>query len=127
MSGPGAAAGTTAPGGRPQLPEPVVKADVVFKAYCAVCHGVDAKGDGPMAKQLKVMPANLTVLAKNNQGQFPAARVRKMIAGEEEPGASHGSRDMPIWGPIFRGIADQATADARLDTLVKYLESIQQK
>jgi mono/diheme cytochrome c family protein len=119
---------TTLPKGKLQPPEPIVKGVDLFKFYCAVCHGVDAKGDGPLAPQLKAMPANLTVLARNNKGQFPGVRVRKMIAGDDEPGASHGTRVMPVWGPIFRGIvSDQVPADVRLANLVEYLESIQQK
>jgi mono/diheme cytochrome c family protein len=113
--------------GKLQRPEPIVKGDDLFRDYCAVCHGLDAKGNGPLAQQLRVMPANLTILAKNNHGQFPAARVRKMIAGDE-PETAHGTREMPVWGPIFRGIvSDQAVVDMRLDNLVKYLRSIQQK
>jgi len=74
------------------------------------------------------MPSDLTILAKANNSQFPAAQVRRLIAGEDEPGATHGTRVMPVWGPIFRGIyTDQVPADLRLDNLVKYLESIQQK
>jgi len=119
---------TTLPKGKLQRPEPIVKGVDLFSNYCAVCHGLDGKGNGPLAPQLKAMPANLTVLAKNNRGQFPAASVRKMIAGDDEPGASHGTRVMPVWGPIFREIvSDQVPADVRLDNLVKYLESIQQK
>ena len=122
------AAQTTLPKGKLQRPEPIVKGVDLFSNYCAVCHGSDAKGDGPLASQLKAMPANLTVLAKNNKGQFPAERVRKMISGDDEPVASHGTRVMPVWGPIFREIvSDQVPADVRLTNLVKYLESIQQK
>ena len=40
----------------------------MFQAYCASCHGADAKGDGPAAAALKSKPANLTELAKNNGG-----------------------------------------------------------
>ena len=32
----------------------------LYKAYCAVCHGPNAKGDGPMAKSLKTAPSDLT-------------------------------------------------------------------
>jgi mono/diheme cytochrome c family protein len=70
-------ASQTTPQGKLQRPEPIVKGVDLFKLHCAVCHGVDAKGDGPLAPHLKAMPANLTVLAKNNGGQFPAARVRR--------------------------------------------------
>jgi mono/diheme cytochrome c family protein len=104
-----------------------VKGPDLFRAHCAACHGSDAKGSGPMASTLKTKPANLTLLAKNNGGQFPSARVRKTITGDDVL-ASHGSREMPIWGPIFHQIeSDQDFGNVRLQNLVKYLESIQQK
>jgi hypothetical protein len=66
-------------------------------------------------------------LAKKSGGQFPSARVRKTITGDDVL-ASHGSREMPIWGPIFHQVeADQDFGNVRLQNLVKYLESIQQK
>jgi len=104
-----------------------VKGPDLFRVHCSPCHGSDAKGNGPMALALKTKPADLTVLAKNNGGQFPPARVRKTIMGDEVS-ASHGSHEMPIWGPIFHQIeADQDFGNVRLQNLVKYLESIQQK
>ena len=104
-----------------------VKGPDLFRAHCAACHGSDARGSGPMASTLKTKPANLTLLAKNNGGQFPSARVRKTITGDDVL-ASHGSREMPIWGPIFHQIeSDQDFGNVRLQNLVKYLESIQQK
>jgi mono/diheme cytochrome c family protein len=104
-----------------------VKGPDLFRAHCAACHGLDAKGDGPIAPSLKAKVADLTVLAKNNGGQFPSARVRKTITGEDVL-ASHGSREMPIWGPIFHQIeSDQDFGNVRVQNLLKYLESIQQK
>ena len=104
-----------------------VKGPDLFHAHCAPCHGSDANGNGPLASMLKAKPADLTVLARNNGGQFPSARVRKTITGEDVL-ASHGSREMPIWGPIFHQIeSDQDFGDVRLQNLVKYLETIQQK
>ena len=104
-----------------------VKGPDLFRAHCAACHGLDAKGAGPLASALKTKVADLTVLTKNNGGQFPSARVRKTITGDDVL-ASHGSRDMPIWGPIFHQIeSDQDFGNVRLQNLVKYLESIQQK
>ena len=80
-----------------------------------------------LASILKAKPADLTVLAKNNGGQFPSARVRKTIPGEDIL-ASHGSREMPIWGPVFHQIeSDQDFGNVWLQSLVKYLESIQRK
>jgi mono/diheme cytochrome c family protein len=104
-----------------------VKGPDLFRAHCAPCHGTDAKGDGPMAPALKATVADLTVLTKINGGQFPFARVRRIITGDHVL-ASHGSREMPVWGPIFHQIEeDHDFGNVRLQNLVRYLESIQQK
>jgi mono/diheme cytochrome c family protein len=104
-----------------------VKGPDLFRAHCAPCHGLDAKGDGPVAASLKSKPADLTVLARSSGGVFPVARVRKVISGDEVT-AAHGSREMPIWGSIFHQIEeDQDFGNVRLQNLVKYLQSIQQK
>ena len=104
-----------------------VKGPDLFRAHCAPCHGLDAKGDGPLASTLKAKVADLTLLAKNNGGQFPSARVRSTIVGDDVV-KSHGSREMPIWGPIFHQIeADQDFGNVRLQNLMTYLESIQKK
>jgi len=105
-----------------------VKGPDLFRANCSACHGPDAKGDGPVAPTLKIKPADLTVIAKNNHGIFPEARVSKIISGDDPSLLSHGSREMPIWGPIFHQIeTDQDFGNVRLQNLIKYLESIQQK
>lgn len=99
----------------------------LFHAYCASCHGLQAKGDGPAAPALKAKVPDLTLLAKRNGGWFPLMRVRSVIAGDEIL-ASHGSREMPVWGPIFHRIeSDRDFGNVRLQNLAKYLESIQQK
>jgi mono/diheme cytochrome c family protein len=105
-----------------------VRGQDLFHSYCASCHGLEGKGDGPAAAALKPSPANLTLIAKRNGGTFPAERVRKTIAGEEAGVVIHGSREMPIWGPIFRRIEDdQDFGDVRLQNLTGYLQSIQKK
>ncbi len=68
-----------------------------YQSGCASCHGVDGKGTGPVADALKTKPADLTMLAKNNNGVFPLGRIYDIIDGREEV-KSHGARDMPIWG-----------------------------
>ena len=66
-------------------------------------------------------------LAKNNGGKFPVGRVQKFIMGDEPSVNSHGSREMPIWGPIFHQIEDdQDLGNVRLQNLIKYLQTIQQ-
>jgi len=100
----------------------------LYKAYCAVCHGPNAKGDGPMAMFLKTAPSDLTRIAARNGGMFPLAKVRRIISGEEPLPGGHGTRDMPLWGPIFSQIAwDQDLGRVRIDNLARYLESLQAK
>jgi mono/diheme cytochrome c family protein len=104
-----------------------VKGADLSAAHCAACHGSDAKGNGPMASVLKAKAPDLTVLSKNNGGEFPSARVRKAITGDDIL-VSHGSREMPVWGPIFHQVeSDQDFGNVRLQNLMKYLASIQQK
>lgn len=96
-----------------------------FKAYCVSCHGQRAKGDGPAATALKKVPADLTTIAKRNGGKFSASNVEDVIMGTSVM-ASHGSRDMPIWGPVFQALAtDTSFMKLRVSNLVDYLKSIQ--
>ena len=104
---------------------PIAGSDT-FKAYCTVCHGIGGRGDGPAAKALKTPPADLTTIAKRHEGQFPYAATKAIIKGEEVYDA-HGTREMPMWGPVFRSIDDAATVELRVNNLVRYLETIQQK
>jgi mono/diheme cytochrome c family protein len=105
-----------------------VKGPDLFRAHCAACHGAGGKGNGPAAAALKTKPADLTVLSKNYSGKFPVERVRKFISGDDPSLSSHGSREMPVWGPIFHQIEnDQDLGNVRLQNLIKYLETIQQK
>ncbi len=100
----------------------------LYKAYCAVCHGANAKGNGPMAMFLKTTPSDLTRIQERNSGMFPRAKVRRIISGEESVPAGHGSRDMPVWGPIFSQVAwDQDLGRVRIDNLARYLETLQAK
>ena len=102
-----------------------VKGADLFRAHCAACHGSDAKGGGPMAAALRTKVPDLTGLAKNNAGKFPSERVRKQIIGDDVA-VSHGSREMPVWGPIFHQTeADQDFGAVRVGNLLRYLESIQ--
>ncbi len=99
----------------------------MFTTYCAVCHGNDGKGTGPAASALKKAPADLTLLTKKNKGKFPRLEIQAMIKGDTAP-AAHGSRDMPMWGDIFRSVSKSPElVDLRVRNLRDYLESIQQK
>jgi mono/diheme cytochrome c family protein len=97
-----------------------------YQAYCAACHGKDAKGTGPAASALKTPPADLTTFAKRNGGRFSQNDLERWILGKDEMTQSHGSREMPIWGPVFRDLTgDTAEMTLRLNNLIGYLKSIQ--
>jgi len=100
----------------------------LYTSYCSLCHGTDGKGGGAFSPQLKTWPPDLTILSRENGGVFPVLHIAEIIDGEFDRPA-HGSREMPIWGPIFRSIARGRldSAQRRIDRLVNYLESIQQK
>jgi len=124
------AAAQTKPGTQKQYEQLIfsVRGPDLFRAHCAACHGSDGKGNGPVAAALKTKPADLTILEKNNGGKFPTQRVQKFISGDEPSLLAHGSREMPVWGPIFHQIEeDQDFGNVRLQNLIKYLQTIQEK
>lgn len=97
----------------------------MYKDYCAACHGATGKGDGPAAEILKAPPQDLTLLAKRNNGKFPADHFLAVLHFGTE-GHPHGTSDMPIWGPLFRA-QNKDVAELRMSNLTSYVESIQQK
>jgi mono/diheme cytochrome c family protein len=101
----------------------------LFLRYCASCHGVDAKGNGPIAGSLTTPPADLTTLARRSGGRFDEGAVMAAIDGRRLV-AAHGSREMPVWGAIFEeereGKPFQAYAGLlQSRALADYLRSIQ--
>ena len=105
-----------------------IQGPALYQTYCASCHGKDAKGGGTMARSLKVAPADLTRIAARNGGKFPLMRIERIISGEELTGSGHGTREMPVWGPIFSQVTrDQDLGRVRIDNLARYLRDIQTK
>ena len=105
-----------------------------FETKCAVCHGMDGKGGGPYAEQLKRKLPDLTTLAQRNGGVFPVSRTYETIEGA---GKGHGPRDMPIWGLDYTIQAAQVLPDlpynqavyvrTRIMSLLEYLNQLQVK
>jgi mono/diheme cytochrome c family protein len=112
----------------PITPTSPASGQEMYKTYCAVCHGTDAKGNGPAAEALKVPPTDLTALAGKNGGKYPAMKVAAIIRGEDVL-AAHGSKEMPIWGHLFRSISGghESEVHQRVANLNQYLESLQKK
>lgn len=100
----------------------------MFQAYCASCHGANAKGDGPAAAALKSTPADLTTLSQKNGGKFPVDRVSSILRGQATVTA-HGNRDMPVWGPVFWHMSQghESEVHQRVANLTRYIESLQTK
>jgi mono/diheme cytochrome c family protein len=68
----------------------------MFVGYCAPCHGVDGKGNGPVTSSLLQKPTDLTTLSRNNGGKFPQAHVVAIINFGSNVAGAHGTKDMPI-------------------------------
>lgn len=112
----------------PIKPTSAASGQEMYKGYCAVCHGITGKGDGPAAPALKVPPPDLRTLAQKNGGKYPAMKVTAVIRGEETM-AAHGSKDMPVWGNLFWQMSGGHSSEVqqRVTNLTKYIESLQQK
>ena len=99
---------------------------------CAVCHGLEGKGDGPLGDELTRRPADLTTISRRNGGTFPYAHVYAVIDGRYAV-PSHGEREMPVWGRQF--LQDDAklygaagggiVTSERIHNLAGYVQSLQ--
>lgn len=112
----------------PVRPTNAASGQEMYTSYCAVCHGPNGTGGGPAASELKVAPTDLTTLSQKNGGKYPALHVSSVLRGDTEAPA-HGSKDMPIWGPLFRNLSQghDAEVQQRIANLNQHLESIQKK
>jgi mono/diheme cytochrome c family protein len=99
---------------------------------CASCHGLEGKGDGALAENLRTAPTDLTLLSQQNGGAFPFWRVYAVIDGRHVvPG--HGERDMPVWGRQFLDFdveefgpkGGEIITSGRIEQLARYIESLQ--
>ncbi len=99
----------------------------MYRSYCAVCHGLDGKGNGPAAPALRQRLPDLTLLSKKNGERFPRFHVSNVIMGDEVI-AAHGSKEMPMWGDVFRDLKrDEAIVKLRAHNLTQYIASLQEK
>jgi Cytochrome c len=96
----------------------VVSGHATYMTYCAVCHGVAARGDGPLADSLRVRPPDLTLIAKRSGGRFDEETVRRIIDGRK-----------PVKGHVFKNTADghsDAAVREKVMGVVEHLRSIQE-
>lgn len=102
----------------------------MYVSYCAPCHGVDGRGNGPVAAALKQQPTDLAVLSRKNGGKFPSAEIASILQiGAANP--AHGTAEMPVWGPVFGKMdATYPQPDVRalrINNLSRYVETLQAK
>lgn len=127
------AAAQDAPDGRDRLvAQEIGYGEFEYTNSCAVCHGAEGRGDGPLAEELRRPPTDLARLSERNGGTFPYYRVFAVIDGRFlVPG--HGERDMPVWGrqfieedaPVFGPSGGEIVTTERIHELATYIQSLQ--
>lgn len=87
----------------------------LYVSYCLLCHGVDGKGAGPLAKAMKISPADLTTTVRSRSDTI----LTKIITGEGRQTITGRDRHnllsdaMPEWNDVFTG--------AQVEALIAYL------
>ncbi|HLS81343.1 MAG TPA: cytochrome c [Steroidobacter sp.] len=93
----------------------------LYRRFCASCHGVEGRGDGPVADSFTVEVPDITLIARRRGGQFPRERIEKIIDGRHII-AAHGSRAMPIWGAdLTRAEIGSPDAERAAQTIIRRL------
>ncbi len=127
----------TVENGRIQAPDagndPIAAGRRIYTTRCASCHGIDGRGDGPVAPALRVAPPDLTWLAERRGGEFPRDFVIATVTGDTAI-LAHGTREMPIWSDRFastEGNGGSAAASVytrrSVEALADYLATIQRR
>ena len=102
----------------------------LYTVLCAGCHGLDARGNGPIAPYISVVPPDLTHISARHNGKFPASEIYQIVDGQADL-PSRERRHMPIWGyELFDSDLDDRAAHQQatdiVGRVVDYLASIQQ-
>ena len=105
-----------------------------YQNYCADCHGLGGKGDGPsrLTIPMNPPPTDLTLMAKKNGGKFPFDDVVASIDGRKSI-PSHARLQMPFWGTTLQKPGKEFTPESdaevkkRIESIARYVEHLQQK
>lgn len=102
----------------------------LYLENCAACHGVDATGNGRVARDLGVEAPDLTQISARNGGTFPRDAVMSTIDGYEA--GQHLSGAMPEFGAGDMGDTVIVENDGlgtpvpfKLLVLTDYIETLQ--
>ena len=108
--------------------ERIVLGALSYRIHCLNCHGDAGAGNGPMARLLKIVPADLARLSVENGGEFPTEQVYRTIDGRDDVRA-HGSREMPVWGISFQDLGRDSDQEEKVRNkildLIAYLRTLQ--
>ncbi|AMN46280.1 hypothetical protein ACG33_03990 [Steroidobacter denitrificans] len=93
----------------------------LYERFCASCHGVQGRGDGPVADSLRVEVPDLTRIAQRRGAALPRDRIARIIDGRHVLKA-HGSRTMPVWGEdLSRAHAGDPDAERNTEIIISRL------
>lgn len=111
-------------------PAPPVQREALYRRYCASCHGLLGRGDGPVAEHLTPKPPDLTKL-KERYGRYPLDEVMQAIDGRRTIRA-HGESAMPVWGEVFEEEVKEApytrrTALLKVQAIAEYIGTLQRE
>ena len=94
-----------------------------FLRYCALCHGIDGAGLGPLSDALEKAPPDLTQISMRNGGTFPTEKIKGIIANGGMK--SHGMMTMLAWGKVFNEEMGKDRQSQVINNLAAYIESLQ--
>lgn len=117
--------------GAPALRAASPDGGALFRQVCATCHGLSARGDGPMASVISIPMPDLTLIAARNGGTFPMAQVVAVIDGRTAL-VAHGG-PMPIFGfslggegvVLSDGAGGEVRTGAEIAAIAAWLETVQ--
>lgn len=87
----------------------------LYVSYCQLCHGTSGKGDGPLAKAMKISPADLTTTIRSRSDtiltKIITGQGRQTITGRDRHNLL--SEAMPGWKDVFN--------ELQVKSLIAYL------
>lgn len=105
--------------------------NTLYLQHCVSCHGVDGKGDGPVAARLSTPPADLTKIAARRDGVWPAFEIMTILSGYSRNILPR--EDMPVIIDLLDnemsefdiGNGEAILMPTKLIAIASYLESLQ--
>lgn len=101
-------------------PPPAYEGRRLYVSYCQLCHGPSGKGDGPLAKTMKINPASLQTTIRSRSDTI----LKKIISGQGKQTITGRDRHnllseaMPEWQNVF--------TDSQIDALIAFLRFLTQ-